>query len=197
MLSNCSSSPFGSSSNTAVATMPAQPEEEPASGAYPKVSLIEYFRGDNAQAQNVPRPPATYTASAQPAAYPPPPGAYPAQPGAYPPASSGAYPPAQPGTYPAAAPAAQPADTTSNGAYPSVSLFDYFRGATDQGQNVPRPPSTYQASAPPYAAPGQPGQSGAAYPNAQGSQQAAQQPAANPPPNYSSYPQQGSSTAPR
>lgn len=192
LLPNCSSfsSPFGSSANsTAVssnsaaqpmsnvaAAAPVQTEDDNTGGAYPKVSLIDYFRNDNAP--TAPRPPATYAATAQPAGYTSPPGTYPA---------------AQAATYAAQAPAAPAADVPANGAYPRQSLFDYFKGSTDQGQNVPRPPPTYTASGAPYSPSRQsnPAQSGTTYP----ASPPAQQPAANSSQTYSTYPQQASGGA--
>jgi hypothetical protein len=92
---------------------------------YPKESLVELFQGSTESpppAQNVPRPPSTYTASAQP--YTPAAQPYGAgQPGYVAPAGATPNPGAMPAT---AAPPATPTAGAEAFPYPKQSLFDVF-----------------------------------------------------------------------
>jgi hypothetical protein len=117
-------SPAGSKTTT------SSPETD--SLPYPKQSLVSYFQGsgstqsENAPVRNpnAPRPPSTYTPSAQP--YTPPAGQQ-----TYSPAAA---PQPAPATQTAtAAPAAAAAPPTANsGAYPSQSLFDWLSNKPSQ-----------------------------------------------------------------
>jgi len=124
---------------------------DPGGAGYPTQALIGSAGSAPAQQANVPRPPASYTASQQPYASPPPP------------AGQQAY--AQPQTQPAYAPppASPPADNTyaSNGyPFPQRNLFDFGSSSQPQAQPqpqvqaMPHPPSSYTASGQPYAPPG-------------------------------------------
>ena len=127
--------------NAAVAAPSAPPADEAGTSAYPypKQSLVDVFRDgtDTAPpAQNVPRPPSTYTPSDQP---------YPANQPAYSaPVAASTAPPAPP---------PRPGDNAASGyPYPKQSLMDLFKDSTDSSprvQNAPRPPSTYTPSAQP------------------------------------------------
>jgi hypothetical protein len=144
----------------AAAVPPAapQPAYDPVASVYPQQSLVDLFKGSTearsaadptvgaypqqplissatpAQAAAVPHPPSTYTPVDQPY-------------------TAARYTPVAAG---------QPVDDTAASAmpYPSQSLTDVFRGSTASSTQtaVPHPPSTYSATAQPYAPPpGQPG----------------------------------------
>ena len=117
---------------TAAAPVAAPPPDDDAAASaypYPRQSLVDLFKGASGTASptpNVPRPPSTYTPSAQP--YDP------SQlsggaPAGSPPPSAQAYDPSRMnGGTPAAAPASSSANTEEIqvGPYPTQSLVDLF-----------------------------------------------------------------------
>lgn len=101
-------------------------DSDPAASAYPypKQSLVDLFKGSTST-PSVPRPPSTYTPSAQP--YTPPPG----QPGYGAPPSSTAVAPATPT---AAAPPPKPDPAMSGSPYPQQSITDLFSNKQQPAQ---------------------------------------------------------------
>jgi hypothetical protein len=210
--SSFSSPSWSSSSQAAVPVQPPPPQaasaDDPRASIYPQRSLVQEFAGStsptaaadpsyagypsqplittsgSAQSPNMPHPPNSYTASAQPYT----PGGQPAY---APPASNQKAYAAPAQQYAATPPPAPPAQATPHiSGYPDQSLFDLFHGSTEpQAQTVPRPPGSYTPSAQPYSPPAQPAYGAPQAPAPAGATTAA----ASPPPeqpHISGYPTQ-------